>query len=60
MSISSNKDPRNEAARRHRGPAGWLAVVALALTGCASAPDAPEETGPPYELPTDPLLRVNG
>ena len=47
MSISSNKDPRNEAARRHRGPAGWLAVVALALSGCASAPDAPEETGPP-------------
>ncbi len=47
MSTSLNKAPRYRAARGCLRPAGWLTVVALALTGCASAPDAPEETGPP-------------
>lgn len=46
MSTSSNSFARR-IFRPVPAPARWLAVLALGLGGCASAPEAPVETAPP-------------
>ena len=46
MSTSSNNFVR-PALRTVVSPVRWLAVLALSLGGCASAPEEPPETAPP-------------
>ena len=49
MSTSSNSSAW-AGFRPASGATGWLAVLAVALGGCASAPEAPVETTPPAAL----------